>query len=68
MLDACGQNVYRQHIALGQYRELLSALSEGPTPRTRGATMPHHHDQQAAARPRASDLAGSTTSADGVRP
>ena len=30
--------------------------------------MPHHHDQQAAARPSATHLAGSTVAAGGVRP
>ena len=35
MLDACGQNLYRQHVAPGRSRELLSALSEGPTPTAR---------------------------------
>jgi len=30
--------------------------------------MTHHHDQQAAARPPAMNLAGPTIAADGVRP
>lgn len=36
--------------------------------RPRGATMTHHHNQQAAARPPAMDLAGPTIAGDGVRP
>ena len=48
-------------------RDNTSVLAEGPTPTAR-SHVPHHHDQQAAARPPATDPVGATTAAEGGRP